>query len=111
MRWWVLLIATAAAMGASPMASAHDTPNLEHTHAFQKTGYGTYRQGHSVNGPLGTITIWSPRPYTGYPQGHAVKFARPQPITKAPGRPAAIAPAGQNPASGYGQATPKERGQ
>jgi len=104
------MIASAAAMAASPMAPAHDTPNLEHTHAFEKTGYGTYRQGHSVNGPLGSITIWSPRPYTGYQSGPVVKFAHPEPITKAPGTPAATPPAGRNSAPGYGQSKSKQRG-
>jgi hypothetical protein len=85
-------------------AAAHDTPGLEHSHAFQKTGYGTYRQGHSVNGPLGSITIWSPQPYTGYRQGPAVKFARPQPITRPPDSQSAGTAAGQGPAPVHGRA-------
>jgi len=97
------MLAAAAALSTSFTAPAHDTPGLEHTHAFQKTGYGTYRQGHSVNGPLGSITIWSPRPYTGYQNGPAVKFARPEPITRAPGSPLAGARAGQHPAQDPGQ--------
>jgi len=109
MKWFVLLIATTAAIGISPAAPAHDTPNLEHTHVFQKTGYGTYRQGHSVNGRLGSITIWSPRPYTGYQTGPAVKFARPQPITRAPGTPAPRTNT-QNPAAGYGRAESRDQG-
>jgi len=88
-------------------APAHDTPGLEHTHAFQKTAYGIYRQGHSVNGPLGSITIWSARPYTGYQNGPAVKFARPEPITKAPVGPSAGSRAGQNPAPDDGQSRAK----
>jgi len=66
---------------------AHDVPNMEHSHAFQQTGYGKYRQGHYVNGPQGSIIIWSPRTQTGYQQGNAVEFARPEPITKAPSSP------------------------
>ena len=57
MRRVPLLIATVAAMSVTSVAAAHDTPDMEHTHAFQKTGYGTYRQGHSVNGPLGSSTV------------------------------------------------------
>ena len=111
MRWFPFLIATAAAISISSVAAAHDTPNMEHTHAFQKTGYGTYRQGHSVNGPLGSITIWSPRPYTGYQKEPAVKFARPQPIIRAPGSPAANTGAAQNLPRGYGQDNSGKSGQ
>ena len=60
-------------------ALAHDVPNMEHTHAFKQAGYGTYRQGHSVNGPQGSIIIWSPRTYTGYQSAPSVRFARPEP--------------------------------
>jgi hypothetical protein len=98
-------------MSVPGIAAAHDTPNLEHSHAFQKTGYGTYRQGHSVNGPQGSIIIWSPRPYTGYQNGPAVKFARPQPITRAPGTPAASAPGRSQPARVHDPMKPNDRGQ
>jgi hypothetical protein len=80
----ILVMAAASLLAAT--ARGHDAPNLEHTHAFQKTGYGSYRQGHQVSGPRGDIIIWSPREYTGYPQAPAVRFARPRPITEAPGR-------------------------
>jgi hypothetical protein len=83
----ILAVAAALGLGAGP-AWAHDIPNIEHTHAFQQTGYGSYRQGHTVNGPYGSITIWSPRPYTGYQVAPPVRFARPEPITRAPGTPA-----------------------
>lgn len=108
MKWFCVLTAAAAATMIAVAAPAHDTPNLEHTHAFQKTGYGTYRQGHSVNGPHGSIIIWSPRPYTGYRNDPAVKFARPQPITRAPGSPAASTRVGPTPARGYGSAQAEE---
>jgi hypothetical protein len=111
MRRFISLIASAAVMSVPAIAAAHDTPNLEHSHAFQKTGYGTYRQGHSVNGPQGSIIIWSPRPYTGYQNGPAVKFARPQPITRAPGTPAAPAPGRSQPARVHDQMKPNDRGQ
>jgi hypothetical protein len=76
---------TTAALLLSAAVGAHEAPNLEHTHAFQKDGYGAYRQGHYVNGPTGSIIIWSPQLYTGYPDDPPVQFARPRPITKAPG--------------------------
>jgi hypothetical protein len=95
--------AGAAALFAMAVpAQAHDTPNLEHSHAFQQTAYGTYRQGHYVSGPQGSIIIWSPQPYTGYQNAPNVRFARPQPITKAPRNPIPVPRAGQIPALGFG---------
>jgi len=79
------LLATISALLLSAAVSAHEVPNLEHTHAFQKVGYGAYRQGHYVNGPTGSIIIWSPELYTGYQDDPPVRFARPRPITRAPG--------------------------
>ena len=104
----ILVVATASLLAAT--ARAHDAPNLEHTHAFQQTAYGSYRQGHHVKGPQGDIIIWSPRTYTGYQQGPAVRFARPQPITKAPGSPALESRAGHQPAHGYGKQERREYG-
>lgn len=87
---------------AGPLA-AHDTPGIEHSHAFEQTGYGTWRQGHSVNNRLGNITIWSAKPYTGYQARPQVRFARPQPIRKAPTLPQ-IGPANSGqPARDYGR--------
>ncbi|MGK2925664.1 MAG: hypothetical protein ACSLE2_08580 [Lysobacterales bacterium] len=83
----ILAVAAALGLSAGP-AWAHDIPNIEHTHAFEQKDYGSYRQGHTVNGPYGSITIWSPRPYTGYQVAPPVRFARPEPITRAPGTPA-----------------------
>lgn len=86
-----VILAVAAALGLGAGAAwAHEVPNFEHTHAFEQTGYGTYRQGHTVNGPHGSITIWSAKPYTGYQAGPPVRFARPEPITRAPGSPPAL---------------------
>ena len=86
-----------------PMATAHETPGISHTHAFKQTGYGTYRQGHSVNNSLGSITIYSAKPHSGYDAGQSVKFARPEMIKKAPGavevKPAPV----KKPASDYGK--------
>ena len=68
----------------SPPAFAHEVPNIAHTHAFQQTGYGNYRQGHYVNGPQGSIIIWSPRNVGSYLAKPPVTFARPEPITRPP---------------------------
>lgn len=96
-----------AALAVSGFAPAHDVPNMEHTHAFKQTGYGTYRQGHSVNGPQGSITIYSPRTYGSYSSAPPVNFARPKPITRPPGQPTAQTRAQKDPARIYGR---KDRG-
>ena len=85
---------------AAPLA-AHDTPNMKHTHAFEQTGYGKVRQGHTVDNELGSITIWSAKPQQGYPASPPVDFARPEPITRAPSLPQ-IGPAKARPAPAYG---------
>ncbi len=104
MRAHQIFLAAAGVMLLFPTASrAHEVPNMPHTHAFEQTGYGTYRQGHTVNNQYGSITIWSPRPYTGYQPGSQVKFARPEPITKAPGSPVAKTRAQSDPAIEYGK--------
>lgn len=97
----------ALAFGFAGAASAHDVPNIEHTHAFKQSGYGTWRQGHSVNGPTGSITIWSARDYTGFQQAPSVRFARPEPITRAPASPVAKARSDRDPTVDYGK--PNER--
>ena len=95
---WIIISVIAVGLGAMALsAQAHDTPNLEHTHAFQQTAYGSYRQGHYVSGPQGSIIIWSPQPYTGYQNAPNVRFARPEPITKAPSNPTPRPGAGQKP--------------
>jgi hypothetical protein len=102
----ILATATGLALAAATSvgtALAHDVPNMEHTHAFKQTGYGTYRQGHSVNGPHGSITIFSPRTYNELQGAPPVEFARPEPITTAPGTPANQTRAVQNPALDYGK--------
>ena len=94
------LIAMAGLTG--PLA-AHDTPGIEHSHAFEQTAYGKVRQGHTVNNQLGSITIWSAKPYSGYEARPPVNFARPQPIRKAPTLPQ-IGPArNAQPARDYGK--------
>jgi len=86
---YLLLAATGALVFFATPVFPHEVPNIRHTHAFQQTGYGKYRQGHYVNGAQGSIIIWSPRTYTGYQKTQPVNFARPSPISKAPGSPVA----------------------
>jgi hypothetical protein len=100
---YFLLAATGALVLFMAPAYPHDVPNIDHTHAFQQTGYGKYRQGHYVNGPQGSIIIWSPRTYTGYQNGRQVKFARPSPIVRAPGSPVAKTRSQTDPAIEYGK--------
>lgn len=99
----ILIVAAGVAALFSTPAFAHDVPNIDHTHAFQQTGYGKYRQGHYVNGQQGSIIVWSPRTYTGYQNGSSVKFARPSPITRAPGAPVATTKKQADPAIEYGK--------
>jgi len=68
---------------------SHDVVNVQgkpinaHQHVWQQQEYGKdYRQGHSVSGPQGDITIISPNTYRGYGSGNSVRFARPEPYTK-----------------------------
>jgi len=81
------MTAAAALFLFSAPAWSHEVPNIEHTHAFQKQSYGKYRQGHYVNGPQGSIIVWSPRTVNSRQGGKVVNYARPVPITKAPGTP------------------------
>ena len=101
----MLMLAGAAgfALATTGTVLAHDVPNMEHTHAFKESGYGKYRQGHSVDGPYGSITIYSPRTYGTYQSAPVVDFARPEPITTPPGAPAAQTRADKNPALDYGK--------
>ena len=100
---YIFLAATGALVFFSAPAYPHDVPNMEHTHAFQQTGYGKYRQGHYVNGAQGSIIVWSPRTYTGFQNGQSVKFARPSPIVKAPGSPVARTQSQTNPSIEFGK--------
>ena len=106
----VLAAVTTLFLG-SGFAQAHDVPNMDHTHAFEQKGYGTYRQGHSVNNEYGSITIWSPRTYTDYQQSAPVEFARPSPITRAPGSPTVKKESEQDPAETYGKRNKREYGE
>jgi hypothetical protein len=56
-------------------------PSLAHQHVRQRVGYGQgFRYGHSVNGPQGSITIWSPAPTQSYGAIESVSVMR-QPHT------------------------------
>ena len=79
-----LVLSTLMLSAAASAAVAHDAPDFDHSHAFQRSEFGVWRQGHSVNGKQGDIIIWSPQPYSGYQMTPPVRFARPQPITVAP---------------------------
>lgn len=88
MKCTTALMATAATLILfSAPAWSHEVPNIEHTHAFQKQDYGKYRQGHYVNGSQGSIIVWSAKTVNSRQSGSTVNFARPSPITKAPGTP------------------------
>jgi hypothetical protein len=106
---WSIVAVVLLACQAVPAAQAHEVPNMEHSHAFEQNGYGSYRQGHYVNGPQGSIIIWSPRTYTGYQNGSAVRFARPTPITRAPGTPLKKRRADSDPSLEYGKKLPDRR--
>lgn len=105
----LLSIATGGWLLAGQLA-AHDVPNMEHTHAFKQTGYGTYRQGHSVSSPYGNIIIWSPHTYGSYQSSSDVKFARPSPITSAPGSVVPINRTQSDPAEDYGKRQKEDYG-
>lgn len=91
-------------------AGAHEVPNIDHTHAFEQTGYGQYRQGHSVNGPQGSIIIWSPRPHNSTNGSASVEFARPSPITRAPGQSFKRSESKADRAADYGKESRKDYG-
>ena len=105
-----LSIAAGLALFAS-QAQAHDVPNMEHSHAFKQTGYGQYRQGHYVNGPQGSIIIWSAKPQNSTNGAGGVNFARPKPITKAPTQPFSRPDVKIKPSKNYGTETKKDYGQ
>ena len=64
----------------SSVVQAHEVAGGTHQHVWRPTTYGSdYRPGHSVNGPTGSITIWSPTSYNKYGAGNSLNFARPAP--------------------------------
>ena len=90
-----LLAALLSASFLTTAAPGHESPGFQHSHAFRQTGYGTYRQGHVVDGPQGSIIIWSPANVSGYSGESRIRFARPQPISRPPGSPPVPREAGQ----------------
>jgi hypothetical protein len=81
------IMASALLIVFSAPAWSHEVKNIDHSHAFQKKGYGEYRQGHYVNGPQGSIILWSPKTVNSTQGNRTVDFARPSPIIRAPGAP------------------------
>ena len=108
----IVLLTASAPLLAHQQYDANGKPINDHQHVWRQSGYGQdYRQGHSVNGPQGSITIWSPRTYNGYSAGNTVRFARPKPITKAEIERAYGTPERAAPKAGYGTMTRRNYGQ
>lgn len=83
-RFCVVIVVSLIAFAFGSPVQAHDLfdangrPVTTHQHVWRQQSYGQdYRQGHSVNNSLGSITIWSPQTYNGYKAGNNVRFARP----------------------------------
>jgi hypothetical protein len=67
----------------STVLQAHQVASGNHQHVWRPTTYGKdYRPGHSVNGPTGSITIWSPAAFNKYGASNSVQFAHPAPFDK-----------------------------
>lgn len=65
-------------VSAHELVDSNGKPIASHQHVWRQQSYGQdYRQGHSVNNSLGSITIWSPNTYNPYNAGRGVRFARP----------------------------------
>lgn len=81
----IMLLAFATTARSHDVVDVNGKPIGTHKHVWQQQAYGKdYRQGHSVNGPQGSITTWAPNTYRGYNAGSAVRFARPVPISERP---------------------------
>jgi hypothetical protein len=111
MKSGVLLSIAAGLSLFACQVQAHDVPNMEHSHAFEQTGYGQYRQGHYVNGPQGSIIIWSAKPKYSTNGADNVRFARPEPITKAPTQPFSRPDVKIKKSGNYGTESIKDYGQ
>lgn len=107
---FLLAIVAGLSLFAVPV-QAHEVANMEHSHAFKQTGYGKYRQGHYVNGPQGSIIIWSAKPQNSTQGSGSVNFARPEPITKAPTQPFSRPEVKIKESGKYGTETKKDYGQ
>ena len=56
-----------------------NVPGSPHKHVRQRMEYGKgYRYGHSVDGKMGDITIWSAEPYKAYNSPSSMKSPRPR---------------------------------
>jgi hypothetical protein len=78
-----ILVAFACPLQSHELVDINGRPVSTHEHVWRQQDYGSdYRQGHSVNGNQGSITVWSPNTYQGYNSGKTVRFARPVPFTK-----------------------------
>ena len=77
-----VVIAGLIVLACSTTVPAHQVTGGTHEHVWRQTDYGKdYRPGHSVNGPQGSITIWSPAPHNAFGAGKSVRFARPVPYS------------------------------
>jgi hypothetical protein len=97
-----VLALAALCLGGGAPAIAHDLGTIAHEHVYRQTAYGTLRQGHSVNNELGSIVIWSPRPYVPPNGAIGVRFIQPQPLQAAPGASMKM-PGGAAAARNYGK--------
>ena len=78
-----VLCAALIVLVCSTVLQAHQVASGTHQHVWRPTTYGKdYRPGHSVNGPTGNITIWSPAALNEYGANNTVHFARPVPLVK-----------------------------
>lgn len=79
------LLAFAQTVRPHDIVDSNGRPVNTHEHVWRQQSYGRdYRQGHSVSGPSGNITIWSPNTYRGYSAGSSVRFARPTRLSQRP---------------------------
>ena len=77
----IILLSFSTGARSHDVVGADGKPVTTHTHVWRPQAYGQdYRQGHSVDGPQGSITTWSPNTYRGYNAGRSVQFARPEPL-------------------------------
>ena len=70
-------------LACSSVIQAHQVAGGTHEHVWRQQDYGKdFRQGHSVNGSAGSITIWSPTTHNKFGASNPVRFARPAPIAR-----------------------------
>ena len=77
----------------STVLQAHQFTGGTHQHVWRPTTYGKdYRPGHSVDGPNGSITIWSPARLNEFGASNSVRFAHPVPYNKQSSKQASSTP-------------------